>query len=215
MPGNTLRGITYHIVGGNHLIDQLLRSEDGKPKGLGAADIVVFQGGADLDPKLYGQSRHPRCDDPDTKRDRMEFALYYNLDPKQYKIGICRGAQFLNVINGGKLWQHIEGHRQSHVVQYVSETKLQRAYTVSSTHHQMMIPPVNGSGEIWGFAHEATGREFPDGTRLRLIENAIPDPEIIFFKKTQCLAFQPHPEYVIPKQTRDLFFRCITRMIEA
>lgn len=213
MPGNSLRGITHHIVGGNFLIDALLRSEGGLPKGLGAADIVVFQGGTDIDPKLYGQDRHPRCDDPDVKRDRMEYALFHHLDPKQWKVGICRGAQFLNVVNGGKLWQHIEGHRGQHVVTYVGETNLQRAYNVSSTHHQMMIPP--DAGEVWGFARESNAREFPDGKIISLTQDRLFDPEIIFFKKTQCLSFQPHPEYSEPKQTKELFFRCLTRMIEA
>lgn len=215
MPGNTLRGITYHIVGGNFLIDQLFRSEDGKPKGLGAADIVIFQGGTDLDPKLYGRPAHPRTDSPDIKRDRMELALYRELDPKQYKIGICRGAQFLNVVNGGSLWQHVEGHRQQHILTYVSETNLQRAYNVSSTHHQMMIVPTNHDCEVWGYARESKTREFPNEKVVKVSQDRLYDPEIVFFKKTLCLAFQPHPEYYEPKQTKEVFFRCITRMIEA
>src|SRR5438309_1359385 len=51
--------------------------------------------------------------------------------------GICRGSQFLNVMAGGRLCQHLDGHGSWHDM----ETSDGRSFEVSSTHHQMMLPP--------------------------------------------------------------------------
>lgn len=214
MPGNAFRGITFHVVGGNLVIERLFLSEGGKARGLTGADIIVFQGGTDIDPRMYNEDRHPRTDDPDTRRDRMEYALYHNLDSKQYKIGICRGAQFLNICNGGRLWQHIEGHRAQHAVIYVTEDNIERVYNVSSTHHQMMIPSIREEKFIWSWACESDERQYPNGRTIRLPAEHWRDPEVIYYPRSSSLCFQPHPEYDMPKQTKELFLRCVNRMIE-
>lgn len=50
-------------------------------------------------------------------------------------LGICRGAQFLHVMNGGSLWQHLSNHTAPHGVIDVETGEI---FAVSSTHHQAM-----------------------------------------------------------------------------
>ena len=79
---------------------------------LDKADIVVFGGGSDVNPILYGEDPLPGTI-YDDQRDAWCMNLWRNSEDK-LKIGICRGGQFLNVKNGGKLWQHEDQHGRSH-----------------------------------------------------------------------------------------------------
>ena len=79
---------------------------------------LVITGGYDLDPASYGQQPHPTTDQPRTDRDAWEFALLRGaLERGLPVLGICRGAQVLNVALGGTLHQNLPdvlghcGHR--------------------------------------------------------------------------------------------------------
>lgn len=83
----------------------------------GVAGLVIT-GGRDLDPAGYGQAPHAESDRPDITRDAWEFALLAEaLRRGMPVLGICRGAQVLNVALGGTLHQHLPdvlgntGHR--------------------------------------------------------------------------------------------------------
>lgn len=71
-------------------------------------DGLILTGGRDVDPAGYGATPHPRTDEPDRVRDAWEFAL---LDAARRRampvLGICRGAQVINVALGGSLHQHL------------------------------------------------------------------------------------------------------------
>ena len=85
---------------------------------LDSLHALVITGGYDLDPARYDQQPHPATDRPRTDRDAWEFALLRGaLDRGLPVLGICRGAQVLNVAFGGTLHQHLpdvlghSGHR--------------------------------------------------------------------------------------------------------
>src|SRR3546814_5523779 len=99
------------------------------------ADLVVFVGGADVDPALYGAERH-QTTFPDTDQDQRDMELfktcYENGIPM---LGVCRGAQFLNVMHGGKLYQDVDNHVGDHPI-YDTQNK-RVIHNVSSIHHKM------------------------------------------------------------------------------
>lgn len=75
---------------------------------LARLDGLIVSGGADVDPGLYGQVAHPRTGRPRTDRDAWEEALLTAaIDAELPFLGICRGAQLLNVALGGTLVQHL------------------------------------------------------------------------------------------------------------
>jgi putative glutamine amidotransferase len=85
---------------------------------LDSLHALVVTGGYDLDPAAYGQQPHPTTDQPRGDRDVWEFALLRGaLDRGLPVLGICRGAQVLNVAFGGTLHQNLpdvlghSGHR--------------------------------------------------------------------------------------------------------
>jgi putative glutamine amidotransferase len=71
-------------------------------------DALVVTGGLDLDPALYGQEPHAETDAPRPDRDAWEDALLTAaLERDVPVLGVCRGAQLLNVSLGGTLHQHL------------------------------------------------------------------------------------------------------------
>jgi len=75
---------------------------------LDSLDGLIVTGGKDVDPALYGQEPHPTTDAPRTDRDTWEGALLTAAIARGLPfLGICRGAQVLNVALGGTLHQHL------------------------------------------------------------------------------------------------------------
>lgn len=95
-----LNGLAVRRAGGRPLAVTPRRPPD-----LARIDGLVIVGGADLDPALYGQENvAARLVDP--PRDRMEVELLrWALANRKPVLGICRGAQLLNVALGGTLHQ--------------------------------------------------------------------------------------------------------------
>lgn len=75
---------------------------------LASLDGLIVAGGADVDPARYGQPAHERTGAPRVDRDDWEDALLTTaIDDGVPFLGICRGAQMLNVALGGTLHQHL------------------------------------------------------------------------------------------------------------
>jgi putative glutamine amidotransferase len=71
-------------------------------------DGLIVTGGRDVDPARYGQEAHPTTDQPASDRDDWEDALLLGAIKRELPfLGICRGAQVLNVALGGTLIQHL------------------------------------------------------------------------------------------------------------
>jgi gamma-glutamyl-gamma-aminobutyrate hydrolase PuuD len=81
---------------------------DGFSEVLDALDGIVFSGGSDLDPELYGQEAHTETVGVVRERDDFELALMRAALERDLPIlAICRGSQVLNVALGGTLEQHV------------------------------------------------------------------------------------------------------------
>lgn len=69
---------------------------------------LVLAGGADVGPDTYGAVAAAGTDQPRRDRDAWEFALLEAaLAQATPVLGVCRGAQVLNVCAGGTLHQHL------------------------------------------------------------------------------------------------------------
>ena len=79
-------------------------------------DGLILAGGSDIDPASYGAQPHPETRGTRPERDRFEIALGTRaLERDMPVLGICRGMEMLNVIQGGTLNQHLglELHRHT------------------------------------------------------------------------------------------------------
>jgi putative glutamine amidotransferase len=83
-------------------------SDDGVDETLDALDGLIFSGGSDLDPGLYGQEAHQETTGVVKSRDRAELALLEAALARDMPVlAVCRGSQVLNVALGGDLVQHL------------------------------------------------------------------------------------------------------------
>lgn len=109
--------------------------------GLAGCSGLVLAGGSDVEPSLYGQP-NVAARNPHPERDQMELSLIREALERDIPIlGICRGAQMLNVAFGGTLLQDIgEGHTGvRHGVRFEADSKtaaIAQPATVNSRHHQ-------------------------------------------------------------------------------
>ena len=75
-------------------------------------DALIVGGGDDIDPKYYEGETNNK-DKIDIKRDQLEIDWVKKALRKTTPlIGICRGAQLINVVSGGSLFQDIRSLRQ-------------------------------------------------------------------------------------------------------
>lgn len=158
-------------------------------KAIEEADLICFTGGSDVSPGLYGDAKHVYTQ-PWPERDTREQKVFSEgLRLGIPFVGICRGAQFLNVMSGGRMYQHVEKHTRSHEI---TDLQTGEKVYVSSTHHQMMMP----SPEAVLVASSTLGgaREWYDG-QVERFDVSEQDIEVVFYDRTQALCFQPHPEF--------------------
>lgn len=156
----------------------------------------IFVGGEDICPFLYGESLH-KTSTTNFIRDMQEINYFKSLAANDLKIGICRGAQFLNVMSGGTLWQDVDQHGKSHIMQVRDGIKVTEEFIVTSTHHQMMIP-FPDYAEVIGVAKECTYKDGPD---IRMSyspdhkDREWDDIEVVYYWHTNSFCCQFHPEY--------------------
>lgn len=76
-------------------------------------DGLIIGGGDDIEPELYGFMKDDSKRAYDPERDRFELSLLKSMLKRNVAmLGICRGAQLLNVAQGGTLLNDIRPHRQ-------------------------------------------------------------------------------------------------------
>lgn len=152
-------------------------------------DAICFMGGTDVDPAIYGQERGPTTQSPDKNRDAFEVSVFEMFkDTDVYLFGICRGAQLLNVLNGGQMIQECGYHGGEVDIKTSHALSMGKILKHNVCHHQGMIANSNCDNlAVWGYSTE----ECLD--------------YVIHYPKTRSYGVQGHPEWG-HKETEDLFF---------
>ena len=195
-------------AGGVPVLIPSLIAENGWDALYSRLDGLLFSGGGDISLERFAGEAHPRIDDVEPLRDAVEMNLIHSAvsDGKPF-LGICRGAQAVNVALGGTLYTHIPdqlpgaldhsypGNMRTVLVHevkieegtHIAEILGEPIVKVNSLHHQG-LKDIAPSLRVTGHA--------PDG----LVE-AIELPDHPFG-----VAVQWHPEWLTDQQsTRNLF----------
>lgn len=205
--------IKFHSLEEGQGVIQLLLREGWRRASLDDADIICFNGGADIATTIYGERPALRgVPLLQSYRDTNEIEVFekYRHNPSKLKLGICRGAQLLNCLNGGTLWQDVDNHGRDHKM-----TILETGHTmrITSTHHQMMRPDY-AKATIIATADESTYKlaefaEFP----AAFYADDHKDAEIVYYPETNSLCIQGHPEYVPGSEFADYSIELILQKL--
>jgi putative glutamine amidotransferase len=123
-------------------------------------DGLCLSGGPDLDPDAYGQPPHHLLGEVEPDLDAFELTLAREADARGLPVlGICRGAQALNVARDGTLHQHVAdvvgdgvSHRQTEVARVPTHLVV--------VDDQTRLSHISGPGELAvnSFHHQAVDR---------------------------------------------------------
>lgn len=168
-------------------------------------NAVVITGGHDVDPVLYAAEPEVK---PNYDKDRdefesrvIQFALHHNLP----LLGICRGAQLLNVQRGGNLFQELRSRRHKtsnrwtvlplKTLRVLQATHLQRFLSCN----QCRINSLHNQGI------DKLGRDLRVSARdLDGIVQGIEDPS-----KPFVIGVQWHPEFLLLLRRQRRLFRSL------
>lgn len=171
-------------------------------------DTLLFEGGTDISPYLYGEIPIKGTQKSDDLRDQHEVKFFNEAHRLGAGfIGICRGAQLLCALSGGHIIQHVTGHNEWHKMQLPDRMGKDNngnslVIGTTSAHHQMMNPYRMNPKEWVSYGHsfvQRSERYYTEKGRFKPGKSNRDwrEQEIIWFPKTRSLAIQGHPEYYI------------------
>lgn len=179
------------------------------------ADMVVWTGGEDIYPGLYREKPISGVYFSKVRDERDLQTVDKAYKAGKFLIGICRGAQLLNVIpNGGTLWQDVDRHGGNTHGAFDNLTGTWKE--INSVHHQAMR--VTDEAEIICWALESTKKiAYGDTWYKQADVSKIPekekDLEVVFYPKTRSFLFQAHPEFGHPPTTK-YFFELLEKLYQ-
>lgn len=190
------KGLPIALFHDKSLIDYFLDMMDG---------LLVTGAGFDIDPALYGEANVHSSVKINSKRTSFEWVMIQGaLKRKMPILGICGGAQLINVVLGGTLIQHIPDvsmqidhfmptitadlpcHKvdinpESHLFKIVKKTQMH----VNSRHHQ---------------AVKVTGKDLI--VNARSLDGLIEGIELMNYPF--CIGVQWHPEFCVDSQDEQI-----------
>jgi len=138
--------------GGAPVILPVIRNEAALERYIQSLDGLVVIGGADVPPSAYGQEPVPQTKTMPVERYEFESKLISQwLKTDKPLLGVCLGAQFVNVVAGGTLIQDIptqvgtkvihRGRGAEHIIIVEPRSRLRKILgaervIVNSSHHQ-------------------------------------------------------------------------------
>jgi gamma-glutamyl-gamma-aminobutyrate hydrolase PuuD len=152
-------------------------------------DLVMFTGGEDISPEMYGDTSPRNLCYSNHSRDLYEKKIFDCAVNHGIRMtGICRGLQFLNVMAGGKMVHHLDHHESCF---HDMRTFRGENITINSYHHQMVLPPEDAYVIGW-----SPGRRASEYFGNKDLEIKAPEKEIeaVLYPNIGAAGVQYHPE---------------------
>jgi len=185
-------------------------------------DAVLFTGGSDVSPSLYNDRSPKNMCHCNIVRDLSEVRVYVLAAKLGIPMfGICRGAQFLFVMLGGKLVHHLDGHGGSiHDVLLTlkaDSTELPiNKIKVNSLHHQACLPSavMRSKVDFLGIASPRLSKEYylMDDT---VYNEEVSEVEAFVSVSKKVFAVQYHPEMMSTTSSGYKWFNGIVAQVMA
>lgn len=167
------------------------------------AEIIdgwLIPGGDDIDASKFGEENHPKVELQDPARFDAEERLYGAASQEMPVLGICYGCQFLSVVRGGSLYQHLPDHvgHENHTGGNLQSYELDESSKLGQ---------IVGAGKIDGKSYHHQGiKQVGGGLRVTAREEDGTIEAIEATDRPWLIGVQWHPErtFADPK-TRRIF----------
>lgn len=165
-------------------------------------DGFIFAGGVDVHPSFYGEKITSDKTEIDISRDLFEKELLKAaMNAGKPILGICRGLQLINVMLGGSLYQHIDGHMQT-------APRTSNEFCVS-VKEKTLLWKITGKSSIYvnSFHHQAVKSVAPGLNVCAVSEDDIVEG-LCLDDYSFLLAVQWHPELIFKHDSSSFAIFC-------
>ena len=176
-----------------------LERDENLARVVGMCDGFIFSGGGDVNPHRYGEEIKPTCGSITEARDELElrlFALAYAAGKPI--LGICRGAQLVNVAMGGTLHQDIPTEIETNIAHRQTEGKYEMSHHVSVLPNTPLHMLTGGEARIRvnSFHHQSVKALAPGLVPMAYADDGV--LEAAYFDSASYLRiYQWHPERLV------------------
>ncbi len=159
-------------------------------------DGILFTGGHDVSPEVYGALKNDRCGDTCSLRDSMEaFLLNKCIEDDKPFLGICRGIQFINACLGGTLYQDLASEYDSDVDHHMAPPYDRKAHSVKILEDSRLSAIIGGGvHDVNSYHHQAIKDLSPLLTTMAVSEDGLIEA-VEMPGKRFAVAVQWHPEF--------------------
>lgn len=167
-------------------------------------DGVIFTGGPDVDPTFMGEEPIPELGITNRNRDLFEIALVRTAVAKHVPIlGICRGAQIINVALGGNVYQDLASQYPGKILKHHQSAPGDQPTHFVSVNHDSKLFKTIGDNVFVNSRHHQAIKDVPEG--LQIVATASDGViEAIENKDASVQAVQWHPENMWQHDPRQL-----------
>ncbi len=139
---------------------ELVTAADGTCLRAEEMDGILFAGGEDVDPEFYGEPKRYDNVHVNRARDRFELGLLDQALRRRLPIlGICRGAQMINVKFGGTLYQDLKSDRHTEIEHRQTGDRSATTHQVTVTEPESRLSAsIQGSCRVNSLHHQAIRR---------------------------------------------------------
>lgn len=130
-------------------------------------DGILFPGGADVDPKFFGEQPHAALGPVHGDWDAFWLrALAYALEHKMPIFGICRGLQLINIGLNGDVYQDINEWKTTHLIHRQNQNRDYPIHEVTAVDGSLFAKLMEGTSVYTNTFHHQIVRKIGDGLKV-------------------------------------------------
>ena len=164
---------------------------------------LILSGGHDVDPHNYGEEPEQKLGDIWPERDKFDMRLLKLAEENGIPVlGICRGAQIINVYHGGPLYQDLSYRKEEALKHSQGQAPTLLAHTVKTIAGTKIAELLGKEERRTNSFHHQLIKDVADDFKVsaRCVDGVV---EAIENEDASVIAFQWHPEMlhrVVPYQ---------------
>ena len=171
-------------------------------------DGICFTGGVDIEPRRFGEETKEACGKIQLFRDKLELDFFdIAFEKKKPIIGICRGAQVINVALGGTLYQDIPTEIETNIAHRQSEPKTEHSHEINVMENTPYYNLVKKTRVRANSFHHQSAKDLGRGLKVMATADDGVIEALYYDGDQYVMAYQWHPErlYTIDDDHRCIF----------